>query len=90
MVQYMDGSSRMKVAKKIMTKMVDSLSRLRNVEMALRVFGHQTPIVQKDCQDTKLEVPFKPGNISQLTETINGLKPKGYTLIAQSILSAAK
>ncbi len=89
MVQYMDGSSRMKVAKKIMTKMVDSLSRLRNVEMALRVFGHQTPIVQKDCQDTKLEVPFKPGNISQLTETINGLKPKGYTLIAQSILSAA-
>lgn len=89
MVQYMDGSSRMKVAKKLMTKMVDSLSRLRNVELALRVFGHQTPIVNKDCQDTKLEVPFKPGNTGQLKETINGLKPKGYTLIAQSILSAA-
>jgi len=89
MVQYMDGSSRMKVAKKLMTKMVDSLSQLRNIELGLRVFGHQTAIVNKDCQDTKLEVPFKPGNTKRLKETINGLKPKGYTLIAQSILSAA-
>lgn len=90
MVQYMDGSTRMQVAKKLMTKMVDSLSKLRNVELGLRVFGHQSPIVNKDCQDTKLEVPFKPGNINQLKTTINELQPKGYTLIAQSILSASK
>jgi len=89
MVQYMDGSSRMDVAKKLMTKMVDSLYQLQNIELALRVFGHQQSIAVKDCQDTKLEVPFKPGNKAALKETINNLKPKGYTLIAQSILSAS-
>jgi len=89
MVQYMDGSSRMDVAKLLMTRMVDSLYQLQNVELALRVFGHQQPIAVKDCQDTKLEVPFKSGNKSALKETINNLKPKGYTLIAQSILNAA-
>ncbi len=89
MIQYMDGSNRMDVAKKLMTKMVDSLSQLKNIELGLRVFGHQYPINQKNCEDTKLEVPFKPGNKTDLKEKINSLSPKGYTLIANSILNAA-
>ncbi len=90
MVQYMDGSSRMEVAKKLLTKMVDSLYKLQNIELALRVFGHQFPIVAKNCQDTRLEVPFKPGNKTALIEKISSLTPKGYTLIANSILNAAE
>lgn len=90
MVQYMDGSSRMDIAKKLMSKMVDSLSRLQNVEIGLRVFGHQSPIIEKNCMDTKLEVPFKPGNLGRVKQTLNDIKPIGYTLIAQSILSASK
>ena len=90
MIQYMDGSSRMEIAKKLMSKMVDSLGTLKNVEVALRVFGHQSPIVEKNCMDTRLEVPFKPGNIGKIKQTLKDIKPIGYTLIAQSILSASK
>ncbi len=82
-------SSKIKIAKSLMTKTLDSLKYLDNVEVALRMYGHQTRIVpgQQDCSDTKLEVPFAPGpeNFDKIKNKIRGLVPKGTTPIARSL-----
>src|SRR5688572_24344560 len=51
-------SSRMEVAKNILTKLVDSLRVNPDLELALRVYGHQFDKRVNNCQDTKLEVSF--------------------------------
>src|SRR4051812_8622125 len=52
--------TRIEAAKELLIKAVDSLEGSANLEIALRVYGHQSPITAtyQDCNDTKLEVPF--------------------------------
>src|SRR5436190_21505185 len=45
-------------ARNILTEMVDYLSQKKDVELALRVYGHQSMLALKDCKDTQLEVGF--------------------------------
>ena len=86
-------SSKIKIAKTLMIQTLDSLKGLDNVEVALRMYGHQTRIVpgQQDCSDTKLEVPFAAGpeNYDKIKNKIRGLAPKGTTPIARSLEYAA-
>ena len=86
------NSSKIKVAKKLMYETMDELSRIDNLEVALRLYGHQTRIRpgQQDCSDTKLEVPFGKGNFDRIKSKINSLVPKGTTPIARSLEAAAK
>ncbi len=53
--------------------------------MALRVYGHQSPVPPQDCSDTKLEVPFAPGNASRIRQKLKFITPKGTTPIAHSL-----
>lgn len=76
----------MSSAKSILGKLVDSLEQIPNVEMALRVYGHQQ---KRDCEDTKLEVGFKPGNSGPIKNVLKQISPKGITPIAYSIEQAA-
>ncbi len=69
--------------------MVDSLENLDNVEMALRIYGHQSPVPPQDCSDTKLEVPFGPNNASRIRQKLRFISPKGTTPIAHSLELAA-
>lgn len=73
------------VAKRIMIHLVDSLKNLKNVELALRMYGHQSPVPPQDCGDTKLEVPFGPNNAKQIIDKLNNTVPKGTTPIARSL-----
>jgi Ca-activated chloride channel family protein len=86
MYERMDKDTRMNVAKKLLTRMVDSLAYVPNVEVALRVYGH---LKYRDCQDTKLEVGFDKFNHNEIKEKIKTLKPNGTTLIAYSLQQAA-
>ena len=52
------------IAKNLLSKMVDSLSNLDNLEIALRVYGHKSPFPPKDCEDSYLEVNFLPSDIA--------------------------
>src|SRR5688500_3047522 len=61
-----ENSVRMDVAKGLLSKMVDSLKTHKNLEMALRVYGHQYPNKENNCTDSKLEVGFAPGNSDQI------------------------
>ena len=85
-------SSKIKVAKKLMYETMEELSVIDNLEVGLRIYGHQTRIRpgQQDCSDTKLEVPFGKDNFTRIKSKINSLVPKGTTPIARSLEAAAK
>ncbi len=84
-----EGETKINVARKVLVEMVDSIAQLENVEMALRVYGHQSPVPPQDCSDTKLEVPFAPNNASRIRQKLRFLSPKGTTPIAHSLELAA-
>lgn len=90
MLTEMGSSNRWAVAVTLMNKMVDTLRSVENLEVGLRVFGHTQPNEKKDCNDTKLEVPFAPYNHKQFIAKLKTIKPLGYTSIAQSLLASAK
>lgn len=76
-------------AKTILTRLVDSLRANPNLELALRVYGHQFPQRANNCHDSKLEVSFGKNNHDRIIERINDIKPKGTTPITYSLLQAA-
>lgn len=88
------SSTKIDIAKRIMSETLDSLKGIPNLEFALRMYGHQTAIMpgQQDCNDTKLEVPFVPGNanINNIKSRILALNPKGTTPIARSLEYSAE
>jgi Mg-chelatase subunit ChlD len=86
---YWEKSKKIDIARKFLIRMVDSLECENNVEMALRVYGHQSPVPPQDCNDTKLEVQFSPNNAGKIRQTLRYLIPKGTTPIAHSLELAA-
>lgn len=86
-----DESTRISVAKEVLIKTVDSLKNVPNLELALRIYGHQSPITPtfQDCQDTKLEIPFSPNNHGAIQRKIRQIEPKGTTPIARSLEASA-
>jgi len=79
------SSKKIDVAKNMLIKMVDSLKNIENLEMALRMYGHQSPVPPQDCSDTRLEVPFSTKNAEKIKNKLKYTKPKGTTPIARSL-----
>ena len=86
-----EGETKIKLAREILGEAIEDLRGTPNLEIALRVYGHQSPITPtfQDCDDTKLEVAFGPDNYSQIKSFINRVQPKGTTPIARSLEAAA-
>lgn len=85
-----ETSSRIAIAKKLIMDAVDSLKNVKDVELALRLYGHQTPLRAdfQDCKDSKLEVPFGKNNHDDIKSKISFNYPKGTTPIAYSLEQA--
>lgn len=83
--------TRIEAAKELLAKTVDSLRGTPNLEIALRVYGHQSPITAtyQDCADTKLEVPFSKDNFDNVKHKLATIFAKGTTPIARSLEAAA-
>jgi Ca-activated chloride channel family protein len=62
--------TRMAIARRVLIRIIDSLEHLSNVKMALRVYGHQSPVPPQDCSDSKLEVPFAEGNSGRIRQVL--------------------
>jgi len=77
--------ARIDVAKKLMKNLLDSLRDVPDLELALRVYGHQKPYPPQDCDDSRLEVPFAKGNVSTIQQVLKNLTPRGTTPIAKSL-----
>ncbi len=90
MLAKWENSDRMSVAKNLLAHLVDSLERYDNVEVALRVYGHQFGRERNDCKDTKLEVPFTANNNSAaIKKKLEQIIPRGNTPITYSLLQTA-
>jgi len=85
------SQTRIQAAKEILANAVDSLKGSANLEIALRVYGHQSPITAtyQDCNDTKLEIPFGLDNFDKVKYRIKSIEAKGTTPIARSLEAAA-
>lgn len=83
--------TRIEAAKELLAKTVDDLRDVPNLEIALRVYGHQSPITAtyQDCDDTKLEVPFSVDNFTAVKNRVKSIQAKGTTPIARSLEAAA-
>ncbi len=89
MYATMEKDIRINVAKRLLSKIVDSLEKAKDVQVGLRVYGHISSPSEHNCKDTRLEVPFKYGNHRQMKDKIKDIVPKGTTLIAYSLQQAA-
>lgn len=87
--QWQSGA-KIDIAKKMLSDILDSMKKEDNIELALRVYGHQKRYPPQDCDDTKLEVAFSKNNIDKIKEVLQGLTPKGTTPIARSLEACAK
>lgn len=86
-----DGETRIQTAKNLLSKTVGDLEGIPNLEVGLRVYGHQSPVTQtyQDCDDTKLEVPIASGNHQAIKNKVQTIQAKGTTPIARSLEAAA-
>ncbi len=85
MLTKWESGTKMQVAQRLLSEMLDSLQQAENVEVALRVYGHQSPVPPQDCGDTKLEVPFGKNNYDDIKKRLYKIRPKGTTPIAYSL-----
>ncbi len=77
--------TKIEIARKLMNNLMDSLRYVSNIEVALRVFGHQKPFPPQDCDDSRLEVPFTKGNFTTIQKVLTNVVPRGTTPIAKSL-----
>jgi len=87
-----EGATKIEHARRIFSQTMDELEGIPNLQVALRVYGHQSPITPtfQDCNDTKLEVPFGPNNFAAMRGFINTVECKGTTPIARSLEASAE
>ena len=79
---------KMTIARKLLTNLLDSLISVKNMEVALRVYGSQHPFPPQVCNDTKLVVPFAKNNIPTIKHKLKSVVPKGTTPIAYALEQA--
>ena len=86
-----ENQTRMESAKEILNEAVENLRGIPDLEIALRVYGHQSLVSNtfQDCNDTKLEVPFGPNTIDAIKKKVKFISAKGATPIARSLEAAA-
>jgi Ca-activated chloride channel homolog len=76
---------RINIARNLLIELLDSLSTVDNIQLALRVYGHQKRFPPQDCDDSKLEIPFADGNIWRIKQRLHSITPRGTTPIAMSL-----
>lgn len=93
MFGHWESGMKIDIAKSMLVELVDSLQNVENLDLAFRAYGHQSPYIsgsQRDCKDTKLEVPFNSGGAWDIKKALDRIQPKGTTPIAYSLEQSAK
>ncbi|MCX6283667.1 MAG: VWA domain-containing protein [Bacteroidetes bacterium] len=84
------SDTKFNIATRLLSGLLDSLRNIPDLELALRVYGHQKPFPPQDCNDSKLEVPFAKDNIARIKHVLKVISPNGTTPIAYSLSLSAK
>lgn len=85
MGENLDRTSKMQAARDVVNYIADSLNDMPNIQVGLRVYGHQSPQPANDCEDSKLEIGFKTKNAAGIKARTQAIRPQGVTPIAYSI-----
>ena len=80
------------IAQKLLCKMVDSLKNTKNLELGLRIYGHLKGYPPQHCDDSRLEIKFKPSHIAadEIKAKLGMISARGTTPIAHSLEEGAK
>ena len=89
MIAKHDNTTRMDGAKNLFFKFIDSLSRDKSLQFALRMYGHTVKYPPGDCKDSKLIVPFGINNIALIKQKVQAATPTGITPIEHSLTESA-
>jgi Ca-activated chloride channel family protein len=81
--------TRIQGAKDLFYNFLDSLSKQKNIQFALRMYGHTVKYPPGDCKDSKLVVPFGKNNSALIKSKVAEAKPTGITPIEHSITESA-
>ncbi len=79
------GGTKWTIAKTAVEEIADSISKIPNVEMGMRIFGHLYPEPDKNCRDSRLEVKIDSGNLKAIKRKLQEIRPKGITPLVYSI-----
>lgn len=91
MKEKWNDKTKYEISKELIYHLVDSLQTTNpDVEVGIRIYGHQFPRAVHNCNDTKLEVPFAKNNAAFIKTKLDQITPQGYTPIALSLKEAAK
>jgi hypothetical protein len=89
--EWTSGKNRFKAAGNIILTLMDSIYNVNDqVEFGLRVYGHEHPVPENNCFDTKKEVIFTKSNMTQMSLRLESLHPMGVSPIAYSLKVAAE
>lgn len=83
------NTTRIQGAKELFYKFLDSLNKQKNIQFALRMYGHTVKYPPGDCKDSKLVVPFAKNNIALIKSKVAEAKPTGITPIEHSLTESA-
>jgi Ca-activated chloride channel family protein len=84
------GEAKISIAKRVLVDLVNSLKDRKDLALGIRVYGHQSHRKEKNCKDTKLEIPFGPPNPAKARALMKRVNAQGQTPIAYSLLEAKK
>lgn len=83
------SDTKFNIATRLFSNILDSLRGTPDLEVALRLYGHQYNYPPGDCNDTKLEVPFNGDNTARIKKVLRGISPKGISPIAYALSESA-
>jgi hypothetical protein len=83
------NTTRINGAKELFYKFLDSLNKQKNMQFALRMYGHTVKYPPGDCKDSKLVVPFGKNNVALIKSKVAEAKPTGITPIEHSLTESA-
>lgn len=88
---FWENQPKINAAREVLLRSLAEIEGQPDLEIALRLYGHQTRIEpgKQDCDDTRLEVPFGPKSIPAIRERMRTVQCLGTTPIARSLLRAA-
>lgn len=89
MIAKHNNTTRMDGAKNLFFKFIDSLSKDKSLQFALRMYGHTVKYPPGDCKDSKLIVPFGVNNIALIKQKVLAATPRGITPIEHSLTESA-
>lgn len=88
MANTLNGETMMDIAKRELTLFIDQLPD--NVNIGLRIYGEENASNGGKCSATKLYHPIAADNKNAIKTTIDGIKPGGWTPIAESLKQSAE